>query len=83
MVSACEKLGLDVIQATLAGDGRDPTETSTGYYAWAILGFGAPLADWEDRASRPLPQELQVLPSGEPVTRLLDLFDVDGGSLWW
>jgi hypothetical protein len=83
MVSACEKLGLEFIKATLAGDGLDPTEKSTGYYAWAVLGFDAQLTNWEDRAVRPLPQELQVLPDGEPVVGLLDLFGVEGGSLWW
>lgn len=83
MVSACERLGLGEIHAILAGDGRDEGENSTGYYAWAALGFDAELEAWVDYRDRPLPEGLRVTPDGEPVETLQALFRTEGGGAWW
>ncbi len=83
MVAACEKLGLESIEALLAGDGRDQTDNSSGYYAWAALGFDAELESWEDYQDRPLPDELKRMPGGKPVDSLQGLFRMPGGPLWW
>lgn len=83
MVAACEKLGLEFIEAILAGDGQDETDESSGYYAWAASGFDSDLASWEDCRDRPLPEDLRCLANGEPVESLLDLFAVPGGPAWW
>lgn len=83
MVSACEKLGLEAIKAILAGDGRDETEGSSGYYAWVTLGCDATLTRWEDYPERPPPEEFRVTPAGEPANTLLHLFHLQGGPAWW